>query len=83
MRAAWEAATSEGAVAEDLETWTLRCLICAADDDADFFEDARRAASEIPTPSSSLSRDATTSAWTPLAVDPVLPAVLRTLRDPS
>lgn len=81
MRAAWEAATSEGAVAEDLETWNLRCLICAAEDDADFFEDARRAASEIPNAEFVMIPGTDHLGVDTARVDPVLPAVLRTLRD--
>jgi pimeloyl-ACP methyl ester carboxylesterase len=83
MRAAWEAATSEGAVAKDLGTWSLRCLICAAEDDADFFEDARRAASEIPGAEFVAIPGTDHLGVDTARVDPVLPAVLRTLRDPS
>ena len=81
MRAAWEAATSEGAVAEDLGTWSLRCLICVAEDDADVFAPARRAAAEIPD-AGFISIPGTDHLGVDTApVDPVLPAVLRTLRD--
>ena len=83
MRAAWEAATSEGAVADDLETWSLRCLICAAENDADFFEDARRAASEIPDAEFVVIPGTDHLGVDTARVDPVLPAVLRALRDPS
>ena len=83
MRAAWAAATSEGAVAEDLETWTLRCLICAAEDDADFFEDARRAAAEIPNAEFVMIPGTDHLGVDTARADPVLPAVLRTIRDPS
>ncbi|MCD6021669.1 MAG: putative hydrolase or acyltransferase of alpha/beta superfamily [Actinomycetia bacterium] len=81
MRAAWEAATAEGAVAEDLGTWSLRCLICAAEDDADFFEDARRAAEEIPNAEFVAIPGTDHLGVDTARVDPVLPAVLRTLRD--
>jgi pimeloyl-ACP methyl ester carboxylesterase len=83
MRAAWEAATAEGAVAEDLGTWTLRCLICAAEDDADFFEDARRAAAEIPNAEFVMIPGTDHLGVDTAPVDPVLPAVLRALRGPS
>ena len=83
MRAAWEAATAEGAVAEDLGTWSLRCLICVAEGDADFFEDARRAASEIPNAEFVAIPGTDHLGVDTARVDPVLPAVLRTLRDPS
>jgi pimeloyl-ACP methyl ester carboxylesterase len=83
MRAAWDAATAEGAVAEDLETWSPRCLICAAEDDADFFEDARRAAAELPN-AEFVSIPGTDHLGVDTArVDPILPAALRTLRDSS
>jgi pimeloyl-ACP methyl ester carboxylesterase len=45
---AWEAAMAEGDVASNLSRWDLPCLIYAGSEDADFFEDARRAATEIP-----------------------------------
>jgi pimeloyl-ACP methyl ester carboxylesterase len=81
MRAAWEAATAEGAVAEDLETWSMPCLICAAEGDADFFEDARRAASEIPDAEFVAIPGTDHLGVDTARVDPILPAVLRTLRD--
>jgi pimeloyl-ACP methyl ester carboxylesterase len=80
MRAAFDAAMAEGAVSENLATWRTRCLICVAADDVDFFDQARRAAGEIPDAEfvpiehvDHLGVDAAT-------VDPFLPAVLRTLR---
>jgi pimeloyl-ACP methyl ester carboxylesterase len=48
MRAAWRAAISEGAVASRLAEWHLPVLFCMAAGDADFLEQARRAADEIP-----------------------------------
>jgi pimeloyl-ACP methyl ester carboxylesterase len=83
MRAAWEAATAEGAVVDDLGSWRLRCLICVAEDDADFFEDARRAASEIPDAEFVPIPGTDHLGVDTARVDPVLPAVLRTLRDPT
>jgi pimeloyl-ACP methyl ester carboxylesterase len=83
MRAAWQCAIAEGAVSEDLGGWEVRCLICVAEDDVDFFDQARRAADEIPNAefvpipgTDHLGVDTST-------VDPVLPAVLRTLRGTS
>jgi pimeloyl-ACP methyl ester carboxylesterase len=80
MRAAWSAAMSEGPVSRDLGTWDVRCLVCVAADDVDFFDQAQRAAQEIPDAefvsiegSDHLGMDAA-------EVDPILPAVLRTLR---
>lgn len=48
MRAASTAAIDEGAISEDLSAWNVRCLICVAAQDLDFFDQARRAADEIP-----------------------------------
>jgi hypothetical protein len=61
----------------------VRCLICVAEDDADSFEQAERAATEIPD-AEFVSIPGTDHLGVDTArVDPVLPAVLRTLRDPS
>jgi pimeloyl-ACP methyl ester carboxylesterase len=83
MRAAWSAAMAEGAVAGDLGAWDVRCLICVAADDADFFEQARRAADEIPN-AGFISIERTDHLGMDAApVDPFLPAVLRMLRETS
>jgi pimeloyl-ACP methyl ester carboxylesterase len=79
MRAAWTAALAEGAVATDLGRWTTRCLISVAGD-VDFFEQARRAAEEIHA-AEFLSLEGEHHLGMDTArVDPLLPAVLRTLR---
>ena len=83
MRAAWSAVMFEGDVSEDLGSWRLPCLICVAADDADFFDQARRAAEEIPD-AEFVSIDGTDHLGVDTArVEPVLPAVLRTLRSAS
>jgi pimeloyl-ACP methyl ester carboxylesterase len=83
MRAAWQAAKQEGAVVGELGTWDVRCLICVAEDDEDFFDQARRAADEIPN-ARFVSIEGTDHLGVDTArVDPVLPAVLRTLREAS
>jgi pimeloyl-ACP methyl ester carboxylesterase len=83
MRAAWSAAMAEGAISEKLGAWEVRCLICVAVDDVDFFDQARRAAEEIPN-AEFVSIEATDHLGMDTAgVDPVLPAVLRTLRGTS
>lgn len=83
MRAAWNAAMDEGAVAADLAAWEVRCLICVAEDDADFFDQAKRAANEIPD-AEFVSIEGTDHLGVDTAlVDPVLPAVLRILRQTS
>jgi pimeloyl-ACP methyl ester carboxylesterase len=79
MRAAWEAAIAEGAVGEDLRRWSVRCLICVAEDDADFFDQAAHAAAEIPN-AEFVSIPGTDHLGVDTAgVDPVLPGVLRVL----
>jgi pimeloyl-ACP methyl ester carboxylesterase len=83
MRAAWEAVMAEGAVSENLGEWRTRCLICVAADDADFFEQARRAASEIPD-AGFISIEGEDHLGVDTArVDPVLPAILRMIRTES
>jgi len=79
-RAAWEAAIAEGAVGGDLRRWSVRCLICVAEDDADFFDQAAGAASEIPN-AEFVSIPSTDHLGVDTAgVDPLLPRVLRVLR---
>lgn len=48
LEAAWSAALAEGAISEDLRAWQVRCLIFMGAGDADFLDQARRAAHEIP-----------------------------------
>jgi pimeloyl-ACP methyl ester carboxylesterase len=48
LAAAWNAAMAEGDVAPGLAGWRIPCLIYAGTRDRDFYEPARRAASEIP-----------------------------------
>jgi pimeloyl-ACP methyl ester carboxylesterase len=80
MRAAWKSAISEGAASTSLGTWKMPCLICVAADDVDFFQQARRAAREIPG-AEFITIEGTDHLGVDTArVDPVLPAVIRTLR---
>jgi len=83
MRAAWDAAIAEGDVSEDLGSWHTRCLICVAADDVDFFDQARRAADEIPDAEFVSIEGIDHLGVDTARVDPVLPAVLRTLRTPD
>lgn len=83
MRAAWEAAMAEGAVSEDLGAWEVRCLIGVAEDDEDFFDQAKRAADEIPNAEFVAIAGTDHLGVDTTRVDPVLPAVLRTLRETS
>ena len=55
----------EGAVCEDLVGWNVRCLICVAEDDLDFFDQARRAADEMPDAEFVPIPGKTTSVWIP------------------
>ena len=48
LEAAWTKVLAEGAVAQDLRTWRVRCLIFMGAGDIDFLEQAQRAATEIP-----------------------------------
>ncbi len=80
MRAAWRAAMDEGAVADDLEAWDVRCLICVAEDDADFFDQTKRAANEIPNAEFVSIEGMDHLGVDTARADPVLPAVLRILR---
>ena len=80
MRAAWSAAINEGAIAADLSAWAVRCLIVVAADDVDFSEQARRAADEIPGARFLELEDLDHLGVDTAQVDPLLPAVLGTLR---
>jgi pimeloyl-ACP methyl ester carboxylesterase len=48
LAAAWNSAMAEGDIAPGISRWTFPCLIYAGTEDSDFFEDARRAALQIP-----------------------------------
>lgn len=83
IRAAWDAVMAEGPVSTDLGAWHTPCLICVAADDVDFFDQARRAAEEIPG-AEFVSIEGTDHLGVDTArVDPVLPAVLKILREAS
>jgi pimeloyl-ACP methyl ester carboxylesterase len=80
IEAAWSAAVAEGAISEDLGAWQLRCLIYVASGDVDFHDQAQQAADEIPN-AEFISFAEPDHVGAHLAeVDPLLPAVLRTLR---
>jgi pimeloyl-ACP methyl ester carboxylesterase len=78
VHAAWNAALREGDVSRDLRGWNVPCLIYAAEGDVDFFEDARRAAGEIPA-ARFLSLPGLNHMTGHGEVESVLPAVLETL----
>ena len=78
--AASSAMVAEGTISEDLGAWDVRCLIYVGARDVDLHDQARRAASEIPN-AEFISLEELGHVGAHLAqVDPVLPAVLRTLR---
>lgn len=80
IEAAWSAGMAEGSISEDLGAWKLRCLIYAGTEDVDFHGQAQRAASEIPN-AEFISLEELKHVGAHLAqVDPLIPAVLRTLR---
>jgi pimeloyl-ACP methyl ester carboxylesterase len=80
IEAAWSAAIVEGAISEDLGAWQVRCLIHVATGDVDFHNQAQQAADEILN-AEFISVEEPDHVGAHLAqVDPLLPAVLRTLR---
>jgi pimeloyl-ACP methyl ester carboxylesterase len=80
MRAAWSAAMHEGAISEDLGAWDVRCLVCVAAEDVDFFDQARRAAGEIPDAEFVSIEGEDHLGLDTARADPILPAALRMLR---
>lgn len=80
MRAAATAAMAEGAISEDLSAWGMRCLICVAEQDVDFFDQARRAADEIPHAAFVSIRGEDHLGLDTASADPVLRAALPMLR---
>ena len=80
IEAAWSAGVAEGEISEDLGAWELSCLIYVATGDVDFHDQAQQAANEIPN-AEFISIDESDHVGAHLAeIDPVLAAVLRTLR---
>lgn len=79
IHAAWNAALAEGAISKDLRAWHVRCLIHVAAADVDFHDQARGAAGEIPN-AEFISIEEADHLTAHLESDPVVPAVLRTLR---
>jgi pimeloyl-ACP methyl ester carboxylesterase len=79
IEAAWRAALDEGAVSEDLRSWRIPCLIFVGADDADFHDQARRAATEIPD-AEFISIAAQDHLGAHLGHDPVTGPVLRLFR---
>jgi pimeloyl-ACP methyl ester carboxylesterase len=80
LEAAVNAALAEGAITDDLRAWQVRCLIFMGAGDADFLDQARRAADEIPKAELLLLEEADHYAAHMSQDELVLDAVLRTLR---
>lgn len=83
MRAAFAAAMGEGAVSGRLREWRVPCLICVAAGDADFFEQAKRAADEIPGAEFVSIEGTDHLGMDTASVDPAWAAIVRTLRETS
>jgi pimeloyl-ACP methyl ester carboxylesterase len=80
LKAAWTKGLAEGAVAQGLPTWRVRCLIFMGAGDTDFLEQAQRAAIEIPNAEFISLAGLDHIASHMGQEDPVIEAVLRTLR---
>jgi pimeloyl-ACP methyl ester carboxylesterase len=79
VAAAAEAMLNQGAISDDLRSWRVPCLIYLGAGDADFFEQARRAAGEIPN-AEFLALDELDHYGAHFETERVIPSVLRTLR---
>lgn len=80
LQAMWTQVLAEGPVATALTEWTVPCLIVMGAGDADFLDQARRAAAEIPRGELLLLEQADHYAAHVSADDALIEAVLRTLR---
>ena len=80
LEAAWSTALAEGAIPEALRAWHIPCLIVIGAGDADFLDQARRAADEIPKAELILLEEADHYAAHMGQDEVVLDGVLRTLR---
>ncbi len=79
VAAASGAMLAEGQIATNLRAWEFPCLVFVGDGDADFVDQARRAADEIPN-AEFLALGRLDHVGAHLQHDAVVPAVLRTLR---
>ncbi len=77
--AASEAMLGEGCIAPSLKSWTFPCLIFVGAGDADFYDQARHAAEEIPS-AELLALEGAGHLAAHMQHETVIPAVLRTLR---
>ena len=79
MRAAWQAVMAEGAIGERLDAWQLPVLFCMAEGDADFLDQAKRAAAVIPGAELVMVEDTDHLGMDTADARPALAAVLRTM----
>lgn len=82
LSAAAEAMFTQGDISGDLSTWRVPCLIYLGAGDADFFEQARRAAGEIPN-AEFIGLEGLDHFGAHYMSERIIPAVLRTLRGAS
>jgi pimeloyl-ACP methyl ester carboxylesterase len=80
MRAAWGAMMTEGAVSDRLGEWRLPVLLCVGAGDADFKDQAVRAAAEIPDAEFLVVEDTDHLGMDTADAHPALAAVLRTFQ---
>lgn len=79
VAAAAEAMLEQGAISDELRGWQVPCLVYLGAGDVDFFEQARRAADEIPD-AEFVALDELDHYGAHFEADRVIPAVLRFLR---
>jgi pimeloyl-ACP methyl ester carboxylesterase len=80
LQAMWTQVLAEGPVAKALTEWTVGCLIVMGAGDADFLDQAQRAAAELPRGELLLLEQADHYAAHVSADEALIEAVLRTLR---
>jgi pimeloyl-ACP methyl ester carboxylesterase len=80
LAAAWSTVIAEGPVSADLTSWRLPCLFFLGAGDADFLDQARQAAGEIPTAELVVLEEADHYAAHVAEDEILLKAVLRMLR---
>ena len=82
VAAAAEAMLEQGDISSDLRAWSVPCFIYLGAGDADFFEQARRAADEIPN-AEFVGLEGLDHLGAHFMSERIIPAVLRTLRSAS
>jgi pimeloyl-ACP methyl ester carboxylesterase len=82
VAAASQSMLTQGDIADDLSAWHVRCLIYLGAGDADFFEQARRAAGEIPN-AEFVGLEGLDHLGAHFMSERIVPAVLRTFRGAS